>query len=218
MNKLNKFIKKEYKQLFYNVTYNKYFKNSRKLFNAETRELNNNKISSYDELIKSLAKEYDFDWRLIAAQVNKESQFNPKAKSWAGARGLLQVMPRTAREVGIKDLHKPKNGLRAGLKYMRWIDDQLSSELPADVQVWFTLAAYNAGLGHLKDARILAAKQGLNPDRWFGHVDKAFLLLSKPKYYKKARYGYVRGIEPVTYVKNIQALYELYSKKHPDEA
>jgi len=214
---LNEFIKKEYKQLFYNVTFNKYFKNSRQLFDAGKRENNNKRISPYDDLIQSLSNEYDYDWRLIAAQVNKESQFNPNAKSWAGAKGLLQVMPRTAREVGIKDLKKPENGLRAGIKYMRWIDDQLSNELPADVQVWFTLAAYNAGLGHLKDARSLAAQQGLNPNRWFGHVEKAFLLLSKPQYYKKARYGYVRGTEPVSYVKHIQALYKLYSKKYPEE-
>ena len=215
---LNKFIKKQYKGLFYNVTYNKYFKNSRKLFNAKKRDINNKKISAYDDLIKTLSKKYHFDWRLIAAQVNKESQFNPNAKSWAGAKGLLQVMPRTAREVGITKLEKPENGLKAGIKYMDWIRSQLSNELPADVKMWFTLAAYNAGLGHLKDARSLARKQGLNPDRWFGHVEKTFLLLSKPKYHKTARYGYVRGIEPVTYVKHIQALYELYSKKHPNGA
>ncbi|WP_198265671.1 transporter substrate-binding domain-containing protein [sulfur-oxidizing endosymbiont of Gigantopelta aegis] len=213
---LNRFIKKEYKKLFYNVTYNKYFKNSRKLFDVKKREQNNQTISIYDDLIKSLAKEYNFDWRLIAAQVNKESKFNPKAKSWAGAKGLLQVMPRTAREVGIKDLDKAENGLRAGLKYMDWLNSQISDELPADVQFWFILSAYNAGLGHLKDARILAKQQGLNPNRWFGNVEQAFLMLSKPKYHKKARYGYVRGTEPVAYVKKIQALYELYSKKHPD--
>ncbi|MCU7800356.1 MAG: transporter substrate-binding domain-containing protein [gamma proteobacterium symbiont of Lucinoma myriamae] len=215
---LNQFIKKEYKQLFYNVTYNKYFKNSRNLFDSDNLAKNNNIISPYDDLIKSLAKEYNFDWRLITAQVNKESKFNPKAKSWAGAKGLLQVMPRTAREVGISNLEKPENGLRAGVKYMAWISKQLSDELPLDVHTWFTLAAYNAGLGHLKDARNLALKQGLNPNRWFGHVEKAFLLLSRPEYYKKARYGYVRGIEPVTYIKRIQALFELYSNKHPEEA
>lgn len=218
LNRLNQFIKKKYKGLFYNIINNKYFQNSRNLFDAEKRDSNNKSISTYDDLIKSLAQEYHFDWRLLAAQVNKESQFNPKAKSWAGAKGLLQVMPKTAREVGIKDLDKPENGLRAGVKYMAWINEQLSDELPADVQVWFTLAAYNAGLGHLKDARILAKQKGLNPNRWFGHVEKAFLLLSKPKYYKRARYGYVRGTEPVSYVKSIQALYELYSKKHPLEA
>ncbi len=214
---LNKFIKKEYKGLFYNITYNKFFKNSRKLFDAKQRDLNENKISQYDDLIKKVAREYGFDWRLIAAQVNKESQFNPKAKSWAGARGLLQVMPRTAKEVGIKDMHKPEDGLRAGVKYMAWIRKQLPDNLTPDVKVWFTLAAYNAGLSHLKDARILARQQGLNPDRWFGHVEKAFLLLSKPKYHKKARFGYVRGIEPVTYIKRIQVLYQLYSKKFPNE-
>lgn len=215
---LNKFIKNEYKGLFYNITFNKYFKNSRNLFDAKKRLSNNQKISKYDDLIKSLSNEYHFDWRLIAAQINKESQFNPKAKSWAGAKGLLQVMPRTAKEVGISDLKNPENGLRAGIKYMAWIREQLSEELPADVKTWFTLAAYNAGLGHLKDARILARKQGLNPDRWFGHVEKAFLLLAKPAFHKQARYGYVRGSEPVAYVKQIQAMYKLYSKKHPDEA
>ncbi|MCU7837209.1 MAG: transporter substrate-binding domain-containing protein [gamma proteobacterium symbiont of Taylorina sp.] len=216
LKELNKFIDKEYKSLFYNIIYNNYFKNSRNLFNADKRKINDNQISSYDKLIQSLAKEYHFDWRLIAAQINKESHFNPKAKSWAGAKGLLQVMPRTAKEVGISNLEKPENGLRAGLKYMAWVNDQLSDDLSADVRIWFTLAAYNAGLGHLKDARNLARHQGLNPDRWFGHVEKAFLLLSKPKYHNNTQYGYVRGIEPVNYIKKIQVLYEFYSKKYPE--
>jgi len=215
---LNKFIKKEYKQLYYNITYNKYFNNSRMLFTPDNLAQNNGTISPYDKLIKHLSRQYNFDWRLISAQVNKESQFNPKAESWAGAKGLLQVMPRTAHEVGISDLKKPENGLRAGMKYMDWITKQLSSDLPTDVRTWFTLAAYNAGLGHLKDARKLAAQQGLNPDLWFGHVEQAFLLLSKPKYHKKSRYGYVRGIEPVTYIKKIQALFALYNEKHPKKA
>ena len=214
---LNKYIKKEYKGLFYNITFNKFFKNSRKLFDADKRDLNDNAISKYDDLIKKLAQEYGFDWRLIAAQVNKESQFDPKAKSWAGARGLLQVMPKTAREMGIKDMHSPENGLRAGVKYMAWLRKQLPDDIPPDVKIWFTLAAYNAGLSHLKDARILAKQQGLDPNRWFDHVEKAFLLLSKPKYHKKARFGYVRGIEPVTYIRQIQVLYHLYSKKFPDK-
>lgn len=217
LEELNKFIDKEYKSLFYNVIYNKYFKNSRNLFNENTRKINENQISRYDKLIKTLAKKYGYDWRLISAQVNKESLFDPKAKSWVGAKGLLQVMPRTAKQVGVTNLTKPENGLRAGLKYMAWIDVQLADDLPADVKIWFTLAAYNAGLGHLKDAQNLARKEGLDPNRWFGHVEKAFLLLSKPRYHKHSQYGYVRGIEPVTYIKRIQVLYELYSKKFPEE-
>lgn len=214
---LNKFIKNHYKGLFYNVTYNKYFKNSRNLFDIQGKLDNDKTISEYDDLIKTIAMEYNFDWRLISAQVNKESQFNPKALSWAGAKGLLQVMPRTAKEVGVKHLEKPENGLKAGMKYMDWIYQQLADDLPVKDRMWFTLAAYNAGLGHLKDARRLAAQKGYNPNRWFDNVEKAFLLLSQKKYAKKARYGYVRGIEPVTYVRTIQALYELYTKKHPDK-
>jgi len=125
-------------------------------------------------------------------------------------------MPETAKQVGISNLEIPKNGLRAGLKYMAWTRDQLDDHLSADVKIWFTLAAYNAGLGHLDDARNLASRQGLNPDRWFGHVEKAFLLLSKSKYHQHTRYGYVRGIEPVNYIKKIQVLYDFYSKKYPE--
>ncbi len=217
LNELNKFIDKEYKSLFYNISYNKYFNNSRNLFNESTRKTNDNQISSYDKLIKAMAKEYGFDWRLIAAQVNKESHFDPKAKSWVGASGLLQVMPRTAKQVGVSNLEDPRQGLKAGMKYMAWLDKQLGDDLPADVKTWFTLAAYNAGLGHLKDAQNLASKQGLDPNRWFGHVETAFLLLSQPKYHKHTQYGYVRGIEPVTYIKKIQVLYDFYLKKFPDE-
>ncbi|MBE9527268.1 MAG: transporter substrate-binding domain-containing protein [Proteobacteria bacterium] len=217
LNELNKFIDKEYKSLFYNISYNKYFNNSRNLFNESTRKSNDNKISSYDKLIKEMAKKYGFDWRLIAAQVNKESHFDPKAKSWVGASGLLQVMPRTAKQVGVSNLEDPRQGLKAGMKYMAWLDKQLGDDLPADVKIWFTLAAYNAGLGHLKDAQNLASKQGLDPNRWFGHVETTFLLLSQPKYHKHTQYGYVRGIEPVTYIKKIQVLYDFYLKKFPDE-
>ena len=217
LDQLNQFISKEYKGLLYNISYNTYFKNSRNLFNAQKLAQNNAKISKYDDMIKKLSKEYHFDWRLIAAQVNQESQFNPKAISWAGAKGLLQIMPKTAKQVGIENLQNAENGLRAGLKYMTWIGKQLSKDLPSDIHTIFTFAAYNAGLGHLKDARKLAQQLQLDPNQWFGHVEQTFLLLSKPKYYKKAHYGYVRGIETINYVKSIQALFKLYSKKYPNE-
>jgi len=210
---LNKFIQANHKNTFYNVTYNKYFKNSRNLFGSHIQDdVKNKKLSPYDDLIKKFSKQYGFNWLLIAAQINQESQFNPKAKSWAGARGLMQVMPKTAKKLGISELHIPKNGISAGVKYMYWIRKQMDKNLTADVQVWFSLAAYNAGIGHLQDARALATKLGLDADKWFGHTEKAMLLLAKPKYAKKARYGYVRGSEAAFYVKQIRHIYQLYQR------
>jgi len=210
---LNAFIKKNYKNTFYNVIYNKYFKNSRNLFSSDLQKhYKDKRLSPYDGLIKKYSKQYHFNWLLIAAQINQESQFNPKAKSWAGAKGLMQVMPKTAKKLGISNLEIPKNGISAGTKYMFWIRNRLEKHLTADVQIWFSLAAYNAGIGHLQDARKLARELNLDPDKWFGHTEKAMLLLAKPKYSKKARYGYVRGSEAAFYVKQIRHIYQLYQR------
>lgn len=210
---VNKFIKKEYKGLFYNIAYNKYFKNSHKIKKHKMERIDLNpdgNISSYDDLVKKYTDQYGFDWRLIVSQMYQESRFNPKAKSWVGAKGLMQVMPRTAKELELTDLEDPEIGIHAGIKYMKWVRERFESELDVKDRMWFTLAAYNAGQGHIKDARRLARKKGWNPNRWFNHVEKALLLLSKKEYAKKARHGYVRGQEPVNYVRNIKDRYEAY--------
>ena len=95
---------------------------------------------------------------------------------------------------------------------MYWIRQQLDKNLTPDVLTWFSLAAYNAGIGHLQDARKLAKELGLDADKWFGHTEKAMLLLAKAKYAKKARYGYVRGSEAAFYVKQIRHIYQLYQR------
>ena len=100
--------------------------------------------------------------------------------------------------------------IAAGVRMLSWLYRRLESTLPVHERLWFSLAAYNAGLGHLKDARRLAHRLGLDPDRWFDNVEQAMLLLSKPEYYRKARHGYVRGREPVAYVRDIRDLYDAY--------
>ena len=160
--------------------------------------------------MRKYADKYGFDWRLIAAQMYQESRFDPKAKSFAGAQGLLQVMPRTARFMGFKEIKKPEDGIHAGVKYLDWVRNRFEPTLPFDERMWFTLAAYNAGHGHVEDARRLARQKGWDGDRWFDNAEKAMLLLSKEKYAAKARYGYVRGIEPVSYVRNIRQRYRAY--------
>lgn len=213
LQRVNAFVKKEYRGLFYNMMRDKYFRKPhsiRKRLQQRVDGGNGGALSPYDDLVRKYSEKYNLDWRLLVSQMYQESRFNPKAKSWVGASGLMQVMPRTARELGIDDLQKPENGIRAGVKYMAWLVERFDEELSVKDRMWFSLAAYNAGLGHVKDARRLARKKGWEPNRWFGHVEKAMLLLSNSKYARQAAHGYVRGREPVNYVRSIRDRYDAY--------
>ena len=199
----------------YNITYNKYFKNERQyakrvgneFFSKET-----GKISQYDDLIKKYAKKIDWDWLLLSSQVYQESRFKNNGKSWAGAGGLMQIMPRTAKELGVGNVHNPEHNLRAGTKYLkniwkRWED------IPDSLQrIKFTLASYNCGYYHVRDAQFLAKKYSKDNLKWDKAVDEFILKLSKQKYYnqKGVKYGYVRGREPYNYVKDIFVRYKIY--------
>jgi membrane-bound lytic murein transglycosylase F len=209
---LNDFIRREYRGLAYNLLRQKYFGNPRRVKRHERHRLVDHQLSPYDELIKDAARRYDFDWRLVVAQAYQESKFDPKQTSFAGARGLLQVLPRTARQVGIEpaSLWEPQPGIEAGTRYLKWASERFESSLPHSERVWFTLAAYNAGAGHVHDARKLAARRNLNPDIWFGNVEQAMLLLSRREFAAEARHGFVRGSEPVKYVYDIRNRYRAY--------
>ncbi len=208
---LNSFIRKEYRGTFYNVIKAKYFASEKRIQRyRQDRITSESGLSPYDQLVKENAKKYQFDWRLITAQMFQESRFNPKSRSAAGARGLMQVLPRTAKELGYSNLEKPKQAIAAGIEYLNWTRDRFSDDLPMQEKIYFALAAYNAGFGHVKDAQKLAKKMGLRSDKWFGHVEKAMLLLQQPKYYNKTRFGYCRGSEPVNYVREIQQRYLSY--------
>ncbi len=210
---LDEFVKRIYRSEYYNITYRKYFESQRsmqKLARGRVIDPLTGKISPYDELVREYANRYGFDWRLVTAQMYQESRFDPKARSHIGARGLMQLMPRTAREMGVKDITDPAHSIHGGIKYLDWLRDRFENELPISERLWFTLAAYNAGAGHVQDARRLARKLGYDSNRWFDHTEKAMLLLSKKQYASKARYGYVNGREPVDYVREIKERFEAY--------
>jgi len=211
LTELNAFIAKEYRQVFYNVTKQKYFSDeSQKKKLREERLLLGNQLSPYDDLVKPAAQAFNFDWRLITSQMYQESKFDPTAQSFAGARGLMQVLPKTASEFGFEQLTQPQEGILAGVTYLDWTRDRFDTKLPPQERLYFALAAYNAGFGHVRDAQKLAKQLNLRDDRWFNHVEKAMLLLQQPKYYKNARFGYCRGSEPVNYVRNIHQRYLSY--------
>jgi len=214
---INDWIEDERKRTDYYVIYNKYFKNKRRFkrrIKSEYYSLNKNQISQYDELIKKYAANLGWDWRLLASQVYQESRFAPHAESWAGAKGLMQVMPATAKELGITDKSDPEQSIRGGTDYLKHLYDRFP-EIPDSLnRVKFTLAAYNCGYQHVRDAQRLAEAEGLNKNVWSGNVEEMLLALSYPKNYRRdiVKYGYVRGIEPVTYVDQIFERYDHYKK------
>jgi membrane-bound lytic murein transglycosylase F len=210
---LNKYIRKEYKSVFYNVTKKKYFYNTRKQKVLDKYRLEKGKaISPYDSMVKKYAAIYGLDWRMIVAQMYQESRFKPNAKSNAGAVGLMQILPRTGKELGFTDLKSPKNSIIAGIQYMQWTADRFKHSTQVEERLYFALAAYNAGFGHIRDAQKLAKRNGWRSDLWFGHVEKAVLLLQKKKYYRSTKHGYCRGWEPVNYVREIRERYLQYIK------
>jgi len=215
LKRLDQYIKKHYRGLFFNVTWQKYFDTERGKYLKSDPLLVSGQLSPYDSIVKPLSQEKAFDWRLIVSQMYQESRFNPKARSNMGAKGLMQVLPKTGRDMGVYELYDPKLNIQAGVGYLDWVRDRFSKQMPPAERVLFALAGYNAGHGHVHDARRLARSKGWNPDQWFGSVEKAMLLLSKRKYYRQARFGYVRGREPVEYVRQIQRRYQGYQALVP---
>ena len=168
-------------------------------------------LSPYDLLVRPLAAAAGLDWRLVIAQMFQESGLDPASVSFADARGLLQVLPATARDLGFNAdrLHEPEIGVAAGVAYLSWTHDRFA-DLPDVERLWFALAAYNAGLGHVHDGRLLAADLGLDRSRWFDNVESAMLKLAEPNYAREAVHGYVRGTETARYVRAIRKRYAAY--------
>lgn len=215
LKKLNQYLKKEYKSTFFNLTYHKYFHNTKQIQKTTQHRIRKDQaLSPWDNQIQKLTEQYQFNWRLVTAQIYQESKFNPKARSYAGAVGLMQVLPRTANEMGYQNLTDPETGIRAGVQYMDWIRDRFSENIPIEERMRFILASYNAGYGHVHDARRIAKQKGWNQDQWYGHVEQAMLLLEKPEYARQARFGYCRGTEPVNYVREIEQRYQAYLAAH----
>ncbi|MEQ1501045.1 MAG: transporter substrate-binding domain-containing protein [Myxococcota bacterium] len=207
---VNQWLGKTYRGLAYNVLKNNTFENPARIEAAHADTRATGQLSPYDDLLKLRSQQYGLDWRLMASQAYQESRFDPLAKSFSGALGLFQVLPTTGQELGFVDLHDPDQGVHAGVKYMAKLIDQFEPTLPFKQRVRFALASYNVGKGHVEDARRLARQLGLDPDKWFGNVERAMLKLAEPPYARRSRYGYCRAEEPVHYVSEIQSRYESY--------
>lgn len=162
-----------------------------------------NTLPKYQDLIQQVAAEYQLDWQLLAAIAYQESHWDPLATSPTGVRGMMMLTQPTAAEVGVTDRLDPAQSLRGGARYLKNVKRRLPKGIKSPERTWFALAAYNIGLGHLEDARILTERLGGNPNVW-ADVKRHLPLLQKSKHYEKARYGYARGGEAALYVENIR--------------
>ncbi|NNL16134.1 MAG: transporter substrate-binding domain-containing protein [Flavobacteriaceae bacterium] len=208
-------LKKQRRHKDFNVIYNKYFKNKRnykRRVKSDFYSLNSNQISKYDDLIKSYSDSVGWDWRLVASLVYQESRFEPQASSWAGAAGLMQMMPATAKELGVTNRLDPKDNIRGGTKYLKELYENFSEITDSIQRIKFTMASYNCGYYHVKDAQKLAEFYNLDKNVWDRNVEDMILALRYPKDYNRdfIKYGYVNGYEPFKYVIEIFARYDHY--------
>lgn len=196
---------------FLNILRKRYFESGPQIaeyYNPESKRKNLGIISPYDDLIKQVADSAGIDWLLVASIAAQETKFNPQSKSWAGAVGLMQVLPRYS-EIGDEEkLYNEEINIKEGVRIIKEHLDHYSY-MDSTNQWSFALAAYNAGQGHVADARRLAIDHNKNPNEWENVAD-ALLKLMHRKYYKDARYGFCRGIETVRYVEEIKNRYKTY--------
>lgn len=173
-------------------------------------DFSSGKISKYDDIFRRYAPQIDWDWRMLAAQAYTESNFNPRARSWVGASGLMQMMPKTARAYGLRNVYNPELNVKAAVKLIADLDKMLADYVPnTEERKKFIMAAYNGGIGHVYDAMRLAQKHGKDPQVWDGNVAEAALMLANPVYYNDpvVKYGYLRGRETYNYVDRIMKFY-----------
>ncbi len=166
------------------------------------------KLPIYQAMMQQVASEYNMDWRLLASISYQESHWKPKARSPTGVRGMMMLTLPTAKEMGVKDRLQTEQSLRGGARYFKKIKQRVPERITEPDRTWFALAAYNVGMGHVEDARIITEQQGGDPDKW-ADVKARLPLLRKHRWYRHTKHGYARGNEPVTYVQNIRHFYNL---------
>lgn len=174
-------------------------------------------ISRYDKLIRQHADSIGWDWRLLSALIYEESRFDPAAVSWAGATGLMQLMPATGSQFSARNLYDPEDNIRSGTRFLASLEEEWEQIREPSNRLRFILASYNVGVGHVRDARKLAAKYGANADLWEHNVEKYLELKSEPRYFNDpiSDLGYCNGRMATNYTRNIIERYRLYSQVIP---
>ena len=213
----NEWYKANVKSRAYQASTKRYFEISKRVAHGSILSIKDGKISHYDKLFRKYAKEINWDWKLLASLAYTESNFDTAAVSWAGAKGLMQLMPRTARAMGLpasKELN-PEENIKAAVKYIAAMEKSFAFIKDSTERSSFILAAYNAGIGHVKDAMALAEKYGADPTLWKDNVEKYILLKNHEEYFNDpvCKNGYFRGTETYNFVREIKERHKIYQQK-----
>lgn len=166
------------------------------------------RLKIYKDHFINAAEKYGLDWKLLAAAGYQESHWNKRAISPTGVRGIMMLTRRTAGQLGVKNRLNAKSSIFGGAKYLSYLIKRMDKNIPEPDRTWMALASYNVGYYHLDDARKITKKLGNDPNKWID-VKASLPLLAQRRWYKKTKYGYARGWEPVTYVENIRSYYDL---------
>lgn len=166
------------------------------------------RLKYYKNHFINAAEKNNLDWKLLAAAGYQESHWNKRAISPTGVRGIMMLTRRTAGQLGVKNRLNAKSSIFGGAKYLSHLIGRMDKDIPEPDRTWMALASYNVGYYHLDDARKITKKLGNDPNKWID-VKESLPLLAQRRWYKKTKYGYARGWEPVKYVENIRSYYDL---------
>ncbi len=184
-----------------------------KAFLMRTRTL----LPKYTRLFKEAQDITDVDWRLIAAISYQESHWDTFSTSPTNVRGLMMLTEQTSDMMNVQDRLDPKQSIPAGAKFFLWMKDRFPERIPEPDRTYFALAAYNNGVGHIEDARVIAQRLGLNPDSW-ADVKTTLLKLNDPQYYLNAKHGYCSCGAPIIYTESIRSYYQILLKHLPSHS
>ena len=166
------------------------------------------RLPQYRQQFEGVAKAYKISWTLLAAQAYQESRWDPHAVSPTGVKGIMMLTRDTASSLGIQNRTDPTKSIEGGARYFQGLEKRLPRRIGKADRIWIALAAYNVGMGHIKDAQHLARRMGRNPHSW-NDLKTTLPLLAQEPYYETLPHGYARGWEPVRYVKRIRAYHAL---------
>ena len=173
------------------------------------------RLPRFRERFIESANKVAIDWRFLAALSYQESHWDPTARSPTGVRGLMMLTRATARRLGVSRLD-PNEAIDGGARYVADLESRLSPSVPEDERIWFAIAAYNIGRGHLEDARKLTQQRGGDPNLWTD-VRRHLPLLSRESVARTTRYGKARGGETVHFVRNIRRYFDTLRQLEPIE-
>ena len=166
------------------------------------------RLPKYEKYFAAYGKQYNLDWKLLAAIGYQESHWDPSAVSPTGVRGLMMLTQNTATAMGVKNRLEAEQSIMGAAKLFDLLKQSLSDDIKDPDRIFFALAAYNMGQGHLADVQKIAEMNSLDPNAWH-NINKVLPLISQKQWYKQVRYGYARGFETKQFVRNVRRYYDI---------